>query len=196
MINLTIKPLLHLLLNLPNQILKPLRHLTGAHALSKFNNHIQNLLLIRLILQLLNVTKPLEEADDKVQDGVADLMLRDVSGKDTAAGKLATTIIPNELLKSVGQFGNEATGTTISQSIFNLRKLQTKAGARTMNRLKKLRNLLGEGSGTIFIGSLPILPRHPQDPVDGLLEVGRALRQRFPRHPLRQLSKSLSQYHQ
>ncbi|GIX61593.1 uncharacterized protein BcabD6B2_10280 [Babesia caballi] len=55
------------------------------------------------------------------------------------------TIIPNELLKSLGQFGNE-TVLTITQSLL---KLRTKFGIRLFNFLKKPLNLLGEDIVTL-----------------------------------------------
>ncbi|GIX64858.1 uncharacterized protein BcabD6B2_42930 [Babesia caballi] len=82
--DLTLKPRLslHLLLNPIHQLTKPLRHLACAHALPKGANDFQNFNMTRSF----SLTKPLEEADDKVQHGVADLVLRDVRGKNAAAG--------------------------------------------------------------------------------------------------------------
>ncbi|GIX65936.1 uncharacterized protein BcabD6B2_53710 [Babesia caballi] len=121
----------------------------------------------------LNPAKPLEEPDDKVQHGVADLMLCHVSGQNAAASEFAAGIIPNELLKSFGQLGNETIITRIrTQGILNFLNILTKIGIRLCHFLKKLLNFVGEG----FDGFLTttILPRHPQDPVDGLLQVGGA----------------------
>ncbi|GIX62836.1 DNA topoisomerase I [Babesia caballi] len=118
---------IHFLPNLPNQLLKPIRHLTGANALPKSSNDFQNFTMTRS----LNPQKPLEEADDKVQHGVANLILRDVSEKNAASGEFGgtsitkhSTLIPNELLKPLGQFGNEAIRITI-QSTCNLLYLRT-----------------------------------------------------------------------
>ncbi|GIX62587.1 uncharacterized protein BcabD6B2_20220 [Babesia caballi] len=102
----------------------------------------------------LNLTKPLEESDDKIQHGVADLVLRDVSGKNAGAGKLSSSItttwlIPNELLQSLGQLGNEASRTR-SQSLLNIINLIAKSGIRTFNRIKQLLNFIGEGLSTIL----------------------------------------------
>ncbi|GIX65989.1 EAL domain-containing protein [Babesia caballi] len=138
MLNLTIKPLLHFLLNLLYQLPKPLRHLTRAHALPKSADNFRNLLLIGTLN--INLTKPLEKADDKIQHGVADLVLRDVRGKNAAAGDYRATIcfcttIPNELLQSLGQLANEAIGTTTRtiQSLRNLINLRTQAGTNIFN---------------------------------------------------------------
>ncbi|GIX64971.1 diguanylate cyclase [Babesia caballi] len=86
-----------------------------------------------------------------------------------------TRLIPNELLKSVGQLGNKF---SIIESFLNILNICTKPGSRALNLLKKLLNVIGERSGTSIITTTPILPRHPKDPVDGLLEVGRAVQQR------------------
>ncbi|GIX64794.1 armadillo-like helical protein [Babesia caballi] len=172
---------IHLIPNPLHQRPKPPRHLTGAHALPQLNNHSFNVFLIKT-LQAINPQKPLEEPDDEVQHGVADLILRDVRGQNAAAGKFGSgitkhsTLIPNELLKSFGQLGNEATTGISIQSLLNLSKLCTKLGFGLFNALKKVLNLLGKFSDgpTSTTRNLPILTRHPQDPVDGLLQVGRA----------------------
>ncbi|GIX61333.1 elongation factor Ts [Babesia caballi] len=165
----TLINILHLLLNPIRQILKPLRHLTRAHAVPKLPNDFRNFLI--MTRQLLNHTKPLEEADDKVQHGVADLILCDVRGPNAAAGKFTTLVIPDELPKSVGQFGNE-TIRMRTQSFLNIIHLLTKPSSRVFNRLKKFLDFAGEVIGTT---TTPILPSHPQDPVYGLLQVGRAV---------------------
>ncbi|GIX63401.1 uncharacterized protein BcabD6B2_28360 [Babesia caballi] len=121
----------------------------------------------------LNLTKPLEEADDKVQHGVTDLVLCHVRGQNAAAGDygsaLASSVISNELPKSVGQIANE----TITQSTYNLFNVLTIFGSRLFNFFEKPLNFLGEVRGTILTTLiLPILPRHPQDPVYGFLQVG------------------------
>ncbi|GIX63147.1 eukaryotic translation initiation factor 3 subunit C-like protein [Babesia caballi] len=176
--DVTIEPRIfsHLPPNPLHQRPKSLWHLTGAHALPKSLNHLSNILLICITTQHRNPTKPLEEADDKIQHGVADLMLCHVSGQNTAAGDFTAGIIPNELLKPLGQLGNEAA--TGIQSLLNLlKRLLIGFRHRPLNILKKLRNSLGQPSSTIT-AIAPILPRHPQDPVDGLLQVGRASRER------------------
>ncbi|GIX64927.1 glycoside hydrolase [Babesia caballi] len=139
------------------------------------------------VIQLLNPTKPIEKADDKVQHGVANLILCHVRGKNAGAGNFGgtsitklSTIIPNELLKSIGQLGNE-TGTTRSQSLNNLINIHTSPGCRVSNVTEKFRNFAGEGLDrllTLTTRILPILPRHPQDSVDGLLQVGRGVQKR------------------
>ncbi|GIX66090.1 YbfB/YjiJ family MFS transporter [Babesia caballi] len=102
-------------------------------------------------------------------------MRRNVGRNDAAAGKLSTTIIPDELLNSLGQLANETiTVTGIStESILNLLKLlRAKPSSRVFNRLKKFLDFAGEGIGTILTTTiLPILPRNPKDPVDGFLQV-------------------------
>ncbi|GIX64380.1 AMP-dependent synthetase [Babesia caballi] len=87
---------------------------------------------------------------------------------------IAPLLIPNELLKSLGQLANKTT-LTITQSTYNMLKLLTKPGINTFNFFKKLFDCFGEGSGTIITTTLPILPRHPQDPINRLLRVGRAV---------------------
>ncbi|GIX62378.1 reverse gyrase [Babesia caballi] len=86
--NLTTEPrmIFHLLRNPIHQRPKPPRHLAGANAVPKLPNNFPNLRLMWIIFQLLNPTKPIEKADDKIQHGVADLVLCDVRGKNTAAG--------------------------------------------------------------------------------------------------------------
>ncbi|GIX62324.1 HD domain-containing protein [Babesia caballi] len=178
--DVTFKPRLSLYLipNIPNQIRKPLRHLTCAHALPKSSNHLSNILLI-CITNTINHQKALEEADDEVQHGVADLILCDISGTNAATGDYGSvitkraTFIPNELLESLGQFRNKLS--TI-QSTHYLLKLRSKPGSRAFNFLKKSLNFLGELRGTIWT-TAPILPRHPEDPVNGLLQVGRAVKE-------------------
>ncbi|GIX65932.1 disease resistance protein RPP4-like isoform X1 [Babesia caballi] len=102
--------------------------------------------------------KPLEEADDEVQHGVADLVLCDVRRQNAAASDLADSnrllailnshrptlrIIPNELLKSLGQLADKAiTRTTRCQSLLNLPKFLTKRRIGILNFFKKLLNLL------------------------------------------------------
>ncbi|GIX62317.1 HD domain-containing protein [Babesia caballi] len=84
-----------------------------------------------------------------------------------------TVMIPNELLKSLGQLTNEITitGTTSTQSLFDLLKLLlTKPGPKVVDFVKKVLNLVAEGFGTTT-PILPIPPRNPQDPVYGLLQV-------------------------
>ncbi|GIX62600.1 pentapeptide repeat-containing protein [Babesia caballi] len=146
LLNLTIKPLLHLIPNPLHQLLKAFRHLTGAHALSKLPNNFQNNIPRTVLLQLLNHTKPLEEPDDKVQHGVADLVLCHVRGNNAAAGDYGSgttlTIIPNKLPKSVGQLGNKAITGTI-QSHPNLLNLLTKLEIRLSNFFEKILNLVG-----------------------------------------------------
>ncbi|GIX64339.1 YqgE/AlgH family protein [Babesia caballi] len=121
------------------------------------------------------IRKPLEEADDEVQHGVTDLVPRDVSGQNAAAGDFRCTVtitilIPNELLKPLGQLGNETTRTSRCQSLSNLIKLLlTKPGIRHLNFTKKLLNLRGEAIGTI-LAATSILPRDPQGPVYRLLQ--------------------------
>ncbi|GIX64817.1 armadillo-like helical protein [Babesia caballi] len=157
---------IHLIPNPLHQRPKPPRHLTGAHALPQLNNHSFNVFLIKT-LQAINPQKPLEEPDDEVQHGVADLILRDVRGQNAAAGKFGSgitkhsTLIPNELLKSFGQLGNEATTGISIQSLLNLSKLCTKLGFGLFNALKKVLNLLGKFSDgpTSTTRNLPILTR-------------------------------------
>ncbi|GIX63234.1 ribosomal protein S2 [Babesia caballi] len=142
----------------------------------------------------LNPQKLLEEADDKVQHGVAYLVPRDVSGQNTAAGNFSVTtrVIPNELLKPVRQLGNKAIGAT-SQSTHNLLKLSTKPGARTFNFTKKILDFLREGIGrSIITTNLPILARNPEDPVDGLLQVGGARGKGYSHLPSRQTDVTLT----
>ncbi|GIX66233.1 uncharacterized protein BcabD6B2_56690 [Babesia caballi] len=74
-----------LLLNPLHQLPKPLRHRTCAHALPKLPNNFRNFRFVR-ITNTVDPVEPLEEADDKVQHGVADLILCDISGKNAAAG--------------------------------------------------------------------------------------------------------------
>ncbi|GIX65078.1 FecR family protein [Babesia caballi] len=109
-------------------------------------------------------------------------MRHNVGRGDASAGNetvgITTRVIPNELLKSLGQTGNKST--TI-QSLLNLLKLRAKPGISTINSIKELFNLAGEGSDGCITTSTPntttaILPRHPKDPVDGLLQVGRAVK--------------------
>ncbi|GIX64377.1 3-deoxy-D-manno-octulosonate 8-phosphate phosphatase [Babesia caballi] len=167
MLNLLIN-LPRLLPNLLHQRRKALRHRTCAHAPTKSTNHSFDAILI-LALQLLNLTKPLEEADDKVQHGVADLILCHVRGQDAAASEFGctlitklSTLIPNELLKAVGQLGNNIT-ITRRESAYNLRKLRTMFGINIFHVFEKLPNLLGEGFDDFLAMTtcmLPILPRH------------------------------------
>ncbi|GIX63663.1 ATPase [Babesia caballi] len=128
--NLTTEPrmIFHLLRNPIHQRPKPPRHLAGANAVPKSTKNLQHILIRTLNI---NPTKPLEEADEKVQHGVADLVLCDVRGKNAAAGDYGSvitinhsTLIPNELLKSLGQLSNKVT-LTLTQSVLNLRKLRT-----------------------------------------------------------------------
>ncbi|GIX62604.1 reticulon-like protein B8 [Babesia caballi] len=80
--------------------------------------------------------------------------------------------IPNELRQPLGQLGNRIISTTI-QSFLNILNLWTKLGIRLCNIPKKILNFTGEGfDGFLTTTILPILPRHPEDPVDGLLQVG------------------------
>ncbi|GIX64671.1 VacJ family lipoprotein [Babesia caballi] len=95
------------------------------------------------ITNTIKPTKPLEEPDDKVQYGVADLMRCHVSGQNASAGKLSTIIIPNELLKPLGQLGNKGT-ISLSQSCYNLTDLLTKVAINVFNFVKKFLNLFGE----------------------------------------------------
>ncbi|GIX61141.1 gamma-glutamyltransferase family protein [Babesia caballi] len=97
----------------------------------------------------------------------------DASACDKAVG-IINSLIPNELRKSFGQLDNEtSTGISI-QSLNNLINIHTKPNIRYFNTSKKLRNFLGKFWDSITPTTTPILPRHPQDPVDGLLPVGRA----------------------
>ncbi|GIX61452.1 6,7-dimethyl-8-ribityllumazine synthase [Babesia caballi] len=89
-----------------------------------------------------------------------------------------TTLIPNELLESVGQLANKSFAIRL-QGILNLLKVLIKLGIRPLNIVKELFDGVGEGIDGIIaltIRIMPILPRHPKDPVDGLLQVGGAAR--------------------
>ncbi|GIX63403.1 uncharacterized protein BcabD6B2_28380 [Babesia caballi] len=126
--DVTIEPRIffHLLPNPLHQRPKSLWHLTGANALPQLPNDFPNFTMTRS----LDPTKPLEERDNKVQHGVADLILCDIRGKNAAAVSFRSftvtkhsTLIPNELLKSLNQVGNKITRTTSTQSILNLIQL-------------------------------------------------------------------------
>ncbi|GIX66043.1 uncharacterized protein BcabD6B2_54790 [Babesia caballi] len=107
-------------------------------------------------------------------------MLRHVSGQNAAACDFSTTIIPKELLQSLGQLANE-TIMIVPQCLLDILNLCTKIGVGHLNFLKQLLNMLGEciGSAVITATLTPILPGHPQDPVDGLLQVGGAFCERL-----------------
>ncbi|GIX63004.1 ATP-dependent DNA helicase [Babesia caballi] len=109
---------------------------------------------------------------------IAQPMRRNVGRRYAGAGDFtnstgttteAATIIPNELLKSLGQTLDQ---TTITQSLLDLSTIHTYLGTIRFNFLKKLLNLFGQfidGLSTLLTTLiLPILPRHPQDPVYGL----------------------------
>ncbi|GIX65940.1 SNARE-dependent exocytosis protein (Sro7), putative [Babesia caballi] len=132
---------------------------------------------------------PLQHPDRKRYRRVAQPMRRHVGRSNARAGNLAglitvttkvLTIIPNELLQSLGQLANKTISTGIRvQSLNNLLKLHTKTGCRVSKVTEKLCNFSGQGFDGLFtltVLTLPILPRHPQDPVNGLLQVGRAVR--------------------
>ncbi|GIX64914.1 IS110 family transposase [Babesia caballi] len=106
-------------------------------------------------------------------------MRRHVGRCNARAGKVAigitgSSLIPDELLQSLGQLGNEAS-TTSTQCLNNLINILTKLGLRFSNFTKKVLNLVGEGFDGL-ITTTPILPRDPQDPVDGFLQVGGAVK--------------------
>ncbi|GIX62463.1 uncharacterized protein BcabD6B2_18980 [Babesia caballi] len=90
------------------------------------------------ITNTMNPQKALEEADDEVQHGVADLMLCHVSWQNAAAGDFTAGIIPNELLQSVGQLGNETTGTGDIQSLNNLFNILTKPGDQNLEQTQEV----------------------------------------------------------
>ncbi|GIX62703.1 phosphoenolpyruvate synthase [Babesia caballi] len=179
-----------LALNFPGYPLQPIRPV--AIFFVKLSNYTVQFSLVRLLYLFLTT---LQHRYRKGYSRVAQPMCRNVGWRDSGAGDLASgittatkglTFIPNELLKPLGQFGNEAMTTTRTvQSLLNILKiLVTKPGIRQLNIRKKLLNLLGEGSDgcTIPTTTPPILPRHPQDPVDGLLQVrGGVTRERPPR---------------
>ncbi|GIX62994.1 flagellar assembly protein FliH [Babesia caballi] len=104
----------------------------------------------------------------------------DARASDFPSGISTASFIPDELLKSPGQLGNETITRTSVQSLNYLPDLCTKIGIRLSNFFEKFLNFLGEGIGTIPT-TAPILARHPQDPVNGLLQVGRAVKRKVDR---------------
>ncbi|GIX64811.1 ROK family protein [Babesia caballi] len=127
---------------------------------------------------------PLQHPYCKRYGRIAQPMSGNVGGRNAGAGNKAViiiTLITNELLKSFGQLGNEATTGISIQSLLNLSKLCTKLGFGLFNALKKVLNFLGQGSDGSVITPTAILPRNPQDPVYGFLQVGRAVKREVDR---------------
>ncbi|GIX64864.1 methylated-DNA-protein-cysteine methyltransferase [Babesia caballi] len=133
---------------------------------------INFLFIPRIILNGTIFAKTLQHPNRKSYGRIAQPMSRNVGRRYAGAGNKAFGItilfIPNELLHSIGQLGNDI---TITQGLSELRNLHTKLGMRLCHFIEKLLNLLGEclRSSVITTSYTPILLRHPQDPVDGPL---------------------------
>ncbi|GIX62391.1 uncharacterized protein BcabD6B2_18260 [Babesia caballi] len=136
------------LINFPIDILQPLRSLPVTPG-QLTNNTINILLVYTVTLNRPIFTKTLQHPYRKRYSRIAQPMRRNVGRSDARAGDSRSviiikhsTIIPDELLKSVGQTFNE-TILVSTQSLNNLPDLLTMRCCGTLNRLKKLLNLLG-----------------------------------------------------
>ncbi|GIX66087.1 uncharacterized protein BcabD6B2_55230 [Babesia caballi] len=100
-------------------------------------------------------------------------------------GYTFTAIIPNKHLQTIRQFAdNTFKSILVLQLLKGLRNVRTltllQLFCRSRNNLTEVRKLRDSLGQDCFITTptttlTPILPRHPQDPVDGLLQVGRAV---------------------
>ncbi|GIX62595.1 uncharacterized protein BcabD6B2_20300 [Babesia caballi] len=128
-------------------ILQPRRPLPITH-INIFNDLIDflDISIVRLSSAFLIIIPPtpLQHPYRKRYGRIAQPMRCNVGRCDARAGNEAVgvtlTIIPNEVLKPIGQLGNKI---TITQSTYNLSNLLINLGIRLFNFLKKLRNLLG-----------------------------------------------------
>ncbi|GIX66407.1 uncharacterized protein BcabD6B2_58430 [Babesia caballi] len=143
------------------------------------DNVIHFLFISRLTIQ--QAGHMAQSPQPKTQNRVAKPLASIIGRTDTLIGVLynsVTTIIPNKLLKSIGQLANKSIAIRL-QGILNLFNFLTKPRLRPFDTTKKPLNGFGEFRSTIT--TTAILPSHPRDPVDSLLQVGRAVIRWFDR---------------
>ncbi|GIX61414.1 sigma-70 family RNA polymerase sigma factor [Babesia caballi] len=131
-------------INRPGNLLQPVIYALTKSPV-KLTDYSINFFFIFLLNRPIS-TKTLQHPYRKRYGSIAQPMRRNVGRCNAGAGDMTmgitATLIPDELLKSVGQLGNEIIAGTI-QSLSNLPNIRTKPNIRYFNTLKKLLNMLG-----------------------------------------------------
>ncbi|GIX65482.1 DNA polymerase I [Babesia caballi] len=152
-------------------------------ALAKSSHNFRDNFIYVILFSLLTIQQPghlAQSSQPKPQYRIPQAFQRTIGLPYTIESyeTIAPLLIPNELPKSLGQIGNKLT--TI-QSLNNPLNIHNSPGCRVFDVTEKLLDFAGEGIGTTLTTTAPILPRHPQDPIDGLLQVGRAVKREVDR---------------